>query len=76
MPDFEQNYNVNNLYICLILLIYNIWKNNYEYINIIFKKIYLFNYTSLVIMLNLIGLYLLLKKLSIDISIKCSIKYK
>ena len=76
MPDFVQNYNINSIYICLIILIYNIWKNNYEYINIICKKIYLFNYISLIIILNIIGLYLLLKKLSIDISIKCSIKYK
>ena len=47
MPEFVQNYNINSLYICLLLLlVYNIWKNNYEYINILLNKIYLLNYTS------------------------------
>ena len=34
MPDFIQNYNINGLYVCLLLFVYNIWKSNYEYINI------------------------------------------
>ena len=34
MPDFIQNYNINSLYICLLLLVYNICKSNYHYINI------------------------------------------
>ena len=76
MPDFIQNYNINSLYICLILLLYNIWKSNYEYINIILNKIYLLNYTSFIIIINIVGLYLFLKNLSLEINIKCSIKYK
>jgi len=76
MPDFIKNYNINSLYICLILFLYNIWKSNYEYINILFNKIYLLNYTSFIIVINIIGIYLFLKNLSIEINIKCSIKYK
>jgi hypothetical protein len=76
MPEFIQNYNFNSLYICLLLLIYNIWKSNYEYINIILKKLYLLNYTSLIIVINIIGLYLFLKNLSFELNIKWTIKYK
>lgn len=76
MPDFVQTYNINSLYICLLLLVYNIWKSNYEYINILLNKIYLLNYTSLFIVINIIGLYIFLKNLSIEVNIKCSIKYK
>ena len=64
MPEFIQNYNFNSLYICLLLIIYNIWKSNYEYVNIILSKLYLLNYASLMIVINIIGLYLFLKKVS------------
>jgi len=43
MPEI--NYNFNSLYVCLLLIIYNIWKTNFEYINIIINKLYLLNYT-------------------------------
>jgi hypothetical protein len=76
MHDFIQNYNVNSLYICLLLLVYNICKSNYEYINIILNKIYLLNYTSFIIVINIIGLYLFLKNVSFEVNIKCSLKYK
>ena len=76
MPDFVQTYNINSLYICLLLLVYNIWKSNYEYINIILNKLYLFNYTSFIIVINVIGLYLFLKKLSLEVTIKFSFIYK
>jgi hypothetical protein len=76
MPEFNQNYNFNSFYVCLLLLIYNIWKSNYEYINIIFCKLYLLNYVSFIIIINIIGLYLLLNNLSFEVNIKCSIKYK
>ena len=76
MPEFIQNYNCNILYICLLLIMYNIWKSNYEYINIILNKLYLLNYTSLMIVINIIGLYLFLKNLSFEVNIKWTIKYK
>ena len=76
MPEYNQQYNFNSLYICALLFFYNIWKSNYEYVNIIFAKLYLLNYTSLVIIINIIGLYLLLNKLSFDVTVKLTIKYK
>lgn len=76
MPEFIQNYNFNSLYICLLLFMYNIWKSNYEIINIIFSKLYLLNYTSFMIVINVIGLYLFLKNVSFEVNLKCTIKYK
>ena len=76
MPEFNQNLNINSLYICLLLLFYNIYKSNYDYINIILNKIYLLNYTSFIIVLNIVGLYLFLKKVSFEVNINCSLKFK
>ena len=76
MPEFMQNIQFNSLYICLLMVLYNIWETNYGYINIILSKLYLLNYTSLLIVINLIGLYLFLKNLSFEVNIKWSIKYK
>ena len=80
MPEFNLNYNFNSLYICLLLLIYNIWQSNddyiYECINIIFSKLYLLNQTSFIIIINIIGLYLFLNNLSFELNFKWSIKYK
>jgi hypothetical protein len=76
MPEFIQNYNFNSLNICLLLIIYSIWKSNYEYIHIILSKLYLLNYASLMIVINIIGLYLFLKNVSFEVKIKWSIKYK
>ena len=76
MPEFNQNYNFNSFYICLLLLIYNIWKYNYEYINILFFKLCLLDYISFIIIINIIGLYLFLNNLSLEVNIKLSLKYK
>lgn len=76
MPEFIQNYNFNSLYICLLFFTYNIWKSNYEYINIILEKIYLCNSFSIIIIINIIGLYIFLRNLSIGLDIKLSINYK
>jgi hypothetical protein len=76
MPEFIQNYNFNSLYICLLLFMYNIWKSNYEIINIISSKLYLLNYTSFMIVISIIGLYLFLNNLSFEVNIKWTIKYK
>ena len=76
MPEFMKNYDFNGLYICLLLVVYNIWNSNYVYINIIFNKLYLLNYTSLILIINIIGLYLFLRNLSFEVNIKWSIKYK
>jgi hypothetical protein len=76
MPEFTSIFKFNSLYICLLLFAFNVWKSNYEYINIIFSKLYLFNYTSFIIVINIIGLYLFLKNLSFEVNVKWTIKYK
>jgi hypothetical protein len=76
MPNFIQNYNINSFYICIILLLYNTYKSNFEYINIILYKLYLLNYTSIIIIINIIGLYLFLKNLTFEVNINFSVKYK
>jgi len=76
MPNFIQNYNINSLFVCIILLLHNAYKSNYEYINIILYKLYLLNYTSVIIIINIIGLYLFLKNLTFEVNINCSVKYK
>jgi len=77
MPEFIQNYNFNSLYICLLLFINNIWKYNYEYIYYIFlSNLYSCSWNaSLIIVINIVGLYLFLKKLSFEVNIKWTIKY-
>jgi len=65
MPELV--YNFNSLYICLLLLTYNVW--NSEYINIISTQLYLFNYTSILILINIVGLYLFLKNFTFEIKI-------
>ena len=74
MPEI--NYNFNSLYICLLIIIYNIWETNYDYINIIVNKLYLLNYTSLIIIINIYGLYWILTKISFEVNMKFSIIYK
>ena len=76
MPEFNQNYNFNSLYVCLLMVLYNIWKSNYYYINIILSKLCLFDRISVIIIINIIGLFLFLKNLSFEVNIKWSIKYK
>jgi hypothetical protein len=67
--------NFNCLYISLsLLLLYNIC--NYDNITIVLSKIYSFNYMSLLIIINIIGLYIFLKNLTLEVNIKWSIKYK
>ena len=76
MPEFIHNYKFNSFYICLLLLLYNIWKSNYEYVNIFLSKLYLLNYASFMVIINIIGLYIFLKNVSFEVNIKWSIKYK
>jgi hypothetical protein len=72
MPDYNKNYNFSALYVCGLILVYNTW--NSDYIHFIFNKIYILNYTSLIIIIiNIFGLYLLLKNISLEVNIKLSI---
>ena len=78
MIEFNQNYDFNIFYICVLVLIYNICNSNYAYayMNIIFGKLYLLNETSIIIIIKILGLYLFLNKISFEVNIKWSIKYK
>lgn len=76
MPDFNYNYNLNSVYVCLSLLIYNICKSNYDFLHILLNKICLLNYTSFIILTSIIGLYLFLKNVCFEFNITFSIKYK
>lgn len=74
--EFIQNYNFNSVYICLLFIIFKICntQNIIEYILSILSKLNYIYISFLII--NLIGIYLFLKNLSIEINIKWSIKYK
>ncbi len=76
MINYKQNYNLSSIYICMVLIVYNIYNSNYNYINRIINQIFLFNYTSVFIIINIIGLYLLLNNISFELKISCSVKYK
>lgn len=69
MPEFTQKYNWNSLYICLLILLYNICVSNYEYIQLFIRKIIVCDYISLFLFINTIGLYLFLKNITFDKSI-------
>ena len=74
MPQVNQNYNFNSIYIFGIILLYNIITCNYDYIKLFISKIILFNYSSLIIFINIMGIYLFLKNISFEINFKFSYK--
>lgn len=76
MPESIQQFDFNSLYVCLALLAYNVCKSNCEYINIIYEKLYSYHYCTLIIIfINVVGLTILLKNVTFQISIKYSIYY-
>ena len=71
MADYNKHYNFSALYVCGLILVYNAW--NSDYIHFIFNKLYMLNYTSItIIIINIFGLYLLLKNISFEVNIKLS----
>jgi hypothetical protein len=74
MPEFTQKYNWNSLYICLLILLYNICVSNYEYIQLFIRKIIVCDYISLFLFINTIGLYLFLKNITFEIHFNISYK--
>jgi len=74
MSEVNQIYNFNSLYIFGIILLYNIFTFNYEYIKLFISKIILCNYTSFIIFINIIGIYLFLKNVKFEINFKISYK--
>ena len=74
MPDYIQEYNFNSVYISIILLV--AYHTNYKYyIDVLLSNIYLLNYTSLLIIINIICLYIMLTRIKINVEVKWSVKY-
>ena len=69
MPEVNKTYNFDTMYIFGIILLYTIFTSNYEYIKLFIRKIILFNYSSLLIFINIIGIYLFLKNISFEINL-------
>jgi hypothetical protein len=74
MPEVNKTYNFDSMYIFGIILLYTIFTSNYEYIKLFISKITLFNYSSLIIFINITGIYLFLKNISFEINFKISYK--
>ena len=74
MPEVNKTYNFDSMYIFVIILLYTIFTSNYEYIKLFISKIILFNYSSLLIFINITGIYLFLKNISFEINFKISYK--
>lgn len=77
MSELFKTYHFPGLYVCTAIIMYNICCINYEYefINIIFNKIYLLDYGLYIIILNAVGLCLFLKNVSFAIHVGGSIIY-
>ena len=76
MPEFVQLYNFSGLYICILLLLYNVLTSNNNYIQLLLYKLSLYNSTSCIIIVNIIGLYLFLKNINFEINIHLNVAYK
>ncbi len=77
MPEF--NYNINSLYISVFILLYNVLYTNYNKIINLTKDFIIllgYNYITIFIIINIVGLYFFLRKLSFEINIKWTITYK
>jgi hypothetical protein len=70
MLEYIKDIKINIIYLFIFLLL-----SKYDILIIILNKLYLFNYTSLFILLNIIGLYLFIKNISFEINLKFNIKY-
>ena len=67
MPEVNNTFNFDTMYIFGIIILCAIFTSNYEYIK-------LCNYSSLVIFINITGIYLFLKNISFEINFKISYK--
>ncbi len=79
MTELFKTYHFPGLYACAAIILYNICCTNcsyyFEFINIIFNKIYLLDYGLYIIILNAVGLCLFLKNVSFAIHVGGSITY-
>ena len=72
MPEYIQEYNFNSVYMSIILLIAS-YSNYKYYVDVLLSNIYLLNYTSLLIIINIICVYIMLTKITIEV--KWPVKY-
>jgi len=70
MLEYIKDIKINIIYLFIFLLL-----SKYDILIIILNKLYLLNYTSLFILLNIIGLYLFIKNISFEINLRFNIKY-
>lgn len=74
MPEVNESYNFNNILFSTII-IYYIFTYNYEYIKLFISKIILYNPPlSVIILINIVGIYLFLKNITFEINLKISYK--
>jgi hypothetical protein len=74
MTEVNHTYNCNNLLFSTIILYY-IFTYNYEYIKLFISKIILYNSpVTVIILINMIGIYLFLKNIRFEINLKISYK--
>jgi hypothetical protein len=73
MADINQIYEINILYVFIIYIVYSYIGSNYN----ILSLLQMLNYEWLLILIiNIIGLYLLLKNMTFEIKLGCSIGRK
>jgi hypothetical protein len=70
MLEYIKDIKINIIYLFIFLLL-----SKYDILLIVLHKLYLLNYTSLFILLNIIGLYLFIKNISFEINLRFNIKY-
>ena len=74
MTEVNESYNFNNILFSTII-IYYIFTYNYEYIKLFISKIILYNPPlSVIILINIVGIYLFLKNITFEINLKISYK--
>ncbi|NDC83503.1 hypothetical protein EB093_07590 [bacterium] len=73
MPEYKA-INMSGLYILVGVIIYNLWNNSSNIGYKMFDALWKCNTTSVVIMLNVIGLYLFVARVKFEITINISKK--
>ena len=79
---FSNKIKFDGLYVCLALVIYNLCRTNYNTlydltcntIHIITRELYVS--TTCLIVINMIGLYVLLRNLKFEICVQGTVNYK
>ena len=65
MSEYIQESNFNSVYMSLLLLV--VCYSNYNYVEMMLSNIYVLNYMSLLIIINIIFLYIMLTKITVKV---------